>query len=166
MLVVAGLFVMLALWWFWLYIVCFMHVSQKLLRSEGKQNELSHAAGHRGRRATACELRPQREAPGLVGGHCMYFVLFACACEQRAVVTATHYILHMFFLFCTRFVCLQCILQKLNFDPDYDLSAKGMRANFSEETKSSTVRDHMKVLLVRFYLHPHDARTLHLSFDV
>ena len=82
------------------------------------------------------------------------------------MVTATHYILHMFFLFCTRFVCLQCILQKLNFDPDYDLSAKGMRANFPEETKSSTVRDHMKVLLVRFYLHPHDARTLHLSFDV
>ena len=99
----------------------------------------------------------------------MYFVLFACACEQRAVVTATHYILHMFFLFCTRFVCLQCILQKLGFDPDLDVSAKGMRMPFNqghEETSKKAVRDNMKCLLVRFYLHPHDARTLHLSFDV
>ena len=53
MLVVAGLFGMLALWWFWLYIVCFMHVSQKHLRSKGEQNELSDEAEHRGRRATA-----------------------------------------------------------------------------------------------------------------
>ena len=96
----------------------------------------------------------------------MYFVLFACACEQRAVVTATHYILHMFFLFCTRFVCSQCILQKLGFDPDHDLSFKGFQAIFSDDTTPQTVRDHMKDLLVRFYLHPHDARTLHLSFDV
>ena len=53
MLVVAGLFGMLALWWFWLYIVCFMHVSQKHLRSKGEQNELSDATGHRGGHPTA-----------------------------------------------------------------------------------------------------------------
>ena len=96
----------------------------------------------------------------------MYFVLFACACEQRAVVTATHYILHMFFLFCTRFVCSQCMFQELNLGRDYDLSATGIKANFAEGVASSSCRDQIKVMLVRFYLHPHDARTLHLSFDV
>jgi hypothetical protein len=96
----------------------------------------------------------------------MYIVLFACACDKRAVVTATHYILHMFFLFCTRFACSQCMLQDLGLAEDCDVSTSGIKNNFADGTGIETCRSLMRNLLVRLYLHPHDARTLHLSFDV
>jgi hypothetical protein len=84
----------------------------------------------------------------------VYIVLFACACDKRAVVTATHYMLHMFCLFCTGVACSQCMFQALGIDPDDDPERYRLDAKAIKEE------------LVRLYLHPHDARTLHSSFDV
>ena len=82
-----------------LYIVCFMHVSQKQLHSRWRPAQLPREEGYRARKDGTAKARHPRQARKVVQGHCMYIVLFACACDKRAVVTATHYIYTCFFCF-------------------------------------------------------------------
>ena len=132
-----------------LHIACFMHVPQAL-QPNGRLNVASRSREHRPRQSQLADLQKEQA----VDGGRMYIVLFACACDKRAVVTATHYMLHMFCLFCTRVACSQCMFQELNMDPSKDPK------EFQKDAKA------IKRALVRLYMHPHDARTLHSSFDV
>jgi len=96
--------------------------------------------------------------------HCMYILLFACACGKRAGVTAPHYILHMFCLFCTCVGCAHYMLQ----DCGSLLCTSTLKRIVSVDAngKHVTVIEEYKQQLVHLYLHQNDARTLHLSFVV
>ena len=98
----------------------------------------------------------------------MYILLFACACGKRAVVTAPHYILHMFCLFCACVACAHYMLQECGLDPKKHYSIGDMMEVVSTDAKGKETRviDQCRDKLVRLYLHPHDARALHLSFSV
>ena len=98
----------------------------------------------------------------------MYILLFACACDKRAVVTATHYILHMFCLFCTCVACSHYMLQEVGFNAETDISTSELKktVGVDDQGKPISVLAGCKQMLVRLYLHPHDARALHLSFSV
>ena len=132
-----------------LYMVCFMHVPQiVLLRGS----------------CISFDLGVRVEGHGLEAGHCMYILLFACACGKRAGVTAPHYILHMFCLFCTCVGCAHYMLQ----DCGSLLCTSTLKRIVSVDAngKHVTVMEQYKQQLVRLYLHQNDARTLHLSFVV
>ena len=97
----------------------------------------------------------------------MYILLFACACGKRAVVTAPHYILHMFCLFCTCVACAHYMLQECGLDPNVHYSVGDMKQVFTDANGNERILiDHCRDKIVRLYLHPHDARALHLSFSV
>jgi len=100
--------------------------------------------------------------------HCMYILLFACACGKRAGVTAPHYILHMFCLFCACVACAHYMLQECGLDPKKHYSIGDMMKVVSTDANGKERRliDHCRDKIVRLYLHPHDARALHLSFSV
>ena len=98
----------------------------------------------------------------------MYILLFACACGKRAVVTAPHYILHMFCLFCTCVACAHYMLQECGLDETMNVTMGDLKQVVSVDANGNEIRviDQCREKLVRLYLHPHDARALHLSFAV
>ena len=83
-----------------LYIVCFLHVSQNKPHGGGYPYELQvQGKDCCGRHSVGQNRQDPGKASTMVQGHCMYIVFFACACDKRAVVTATHYIHTCFFCF-------------------------------------------------------------------
>ena len=142
-----------------LYMVCFMHVPQ-IVGLKRHEYVLGFERAHCSR--TELCFRPERLS--LEAGHCMYILLFACACGKRAVVTAPHYILHMFCLFCTCVGCAHYMLQ----DCGSLLCTSTLKRIVSVDAngKHVTVIEEYKQQLVHLYLHQNDARTLHLSLVV
>ena len=58
------------------------------------------------------------------------------------------------------------MLQEVGLAAGADVTTGGIKANFPEDVGVEGSRQQVRMLLVRLYFHPHDARTLHLSFDV
>ena len=135
-----------------LYMVCFMHVPQIV------------AQQRRGSCKWNC-LGVRVEEHDLEAGHCMYMLLFACACGKRAVVTAPHYMLHMFCLFCTCVGCAHYMLQECG-SCLFCTSTLKRIVSVDANGNHVTVMEEYKQQSVRLYLHQNDARTLHLSFAV
>ena len=164
--VVAGFFGVLALWWWG----CTLSASCMYLRTS--HMSAGTRMSYRCREKIADGEIPWEKTQRIPDNRALWMkdtactlCFFACACDKRAVVTATHYIYTCFFCF-GHVLLVRSVLQDIPAVEGPQFVGTPDREGQLAEIKHNNDRAAVIATLVRLYLHPHDARTLHLSFDV